>query len=984
MAQPNVKIYQESSASPVAVITAIQELLIVGPAYHIEDYAADKNNLLIGEYGVKDAACSTTTGSNVSRPLPGASVITIADPPNNSPGAILDSASVVAYIDTVYLEIGNTNRLDGTAETTAPDENIFYAAAGGYSFNANGVRPGDRLVITDTGGVGGTLIKTVKEVGGYNGSLLTENQLRTYSNLTLGGALTVPQNGSYRFRVERVLNDLLLDSNFVSVVGNTVTIKGGATVSVDIDGDGTIETPLLNYAQVYIQYRSLRQDLALVTQINDATQIESLVGLVDERNPMSVALQVAYANTTSTINFFCTTGDDLNGASDLATAHAAALAFIDSNDSIYCIVPLSRDITIAGLYRTAALALSAPDSAIYRIIIAAIDDLPTTSVVAATSAGTAELLAGDPISVFATADGDFLNAGLAKGDHLFMQNDIGPYTVDLSYDAKRVRLNETHAEAAGDANFFWFMRDNGANPHGGSITDHGLVELDGNAGNKVNVLDVTTLDADRIGQVMYLNEAVGLNTYVGYWLINSKTNGVLANIAVGADLTFYSRVRGPSGNGTSLTFNDPGANSPLSVSTGANAIVVTLAYAAGAVTSTAQEVKDAIEANAIANGLVSMTITGNPLALQVDSVGAKLTANGVYAFYIVVGGGNAFPGGAPAAPSYAGLVRSVKQSITAAGAVTWRRSFRQLLDVGGTFLSGLTPAIVGDNLETPIPAGAGNSDFTGSLSSWPIEKVLSDNRVKLDVKADIPVGSYLAIIDSTADFYRITRDLSPTLQVDAVNAATLPLASEQFIRVAPPSVTGVEGVVNALTGASSEQGGEYLAAAVGALISTLPVQQSLTRRPIAGITGLKFSNSYFTRGQIKDLAAGGNLLITQQPGGAPPTIFHQTTTSTTLLEGQELSMVRCKHYVLSTLRVTFDQLIADYNAIPSTASTLEDTMRAVLSSIKSDYLPKLGAPLADYGDIKINFLEGSLDTAELRGYLKFPAPLNVIVFRLVA
>jgi len=983
MALPNTEIYRQSASTVVNIVEAVQDLLIVGPAYHILDYVTDKASLLIGTYGVKDAASSATTGSNVSRPIPGANVITIADPPSNAAGAVLDSASVIAYLDTVYLEIGNTNRLDGTVTTAAPNEDLFSTAAGGFDFGVNGVRPGDRLVISDVGGLGSTLIVTIKEVGGYNGSTLNANQVRAYSNFVLGGELTIAQNGSYRFRVEKVLNDVVLDSNFVSIAGNAITIKGGATVSVDITGDGVVETPLINYSSVYIQYKSLRQDLAAVGQINDDSQIESLVGRVDERNPLAAALRIALANTTTTVNYFGLTGDDLNGQTDRSTAHQAALSAIESNDAIYCIVPLTRDISIVAIYRTSTLALSAPTSAVYRMIIASVDDLPTTSVVAAASAGTAELITGDPVHVFATATGNFVSAGVAVGDALFMANDLGPYTVDRIYDTNRLSLAETHAEAAGDNNFFWIMSTNGSNPNGGAVQSHGLVELDGNAGNKVNTIDTNTLDANRVGQVVYLDEPAGPNLSGGYWLITTKTNGVLANIAVGADLTFYSRILGPSGNGTSITFVDPGVASPLNIATGANAITVTLEYVGAAVVSTAQEVKDAIEANAAANLLVSMTITGNPNGIQATSGGPKLTANGVYAFYTVVGAGGAFAAGAPPAPSYNALVRSVRQSSTVAAAVTWRRGFRQILDLTATFASGLTPVIVGDNFETPTPAGPANSTFD-PVDSIPVNSILSDNRLQFDTYEDIPIATYLAIVSSPADHYRVSRDLTPTLQVDAINAATLGLATEQLVRTMPPRITGISNVVNALTGVSGEMGGEFLAVAIGALTAALPVQKSLTRQSISGIVGLKFSNSYFTRDLIKSLSTGGNMVVTQQQGGALPIISYQTTTNITTLELQELSMMRCYHYTMTTLKNTFDGLIAEYNAIPETLATLLDTMDATLASIQAAKLPKIGAPIVDYGNTSVSYLEGAADTAEFTGYIDFPAPLNRLVFRITA
>lgn len=73
-------------------------------------------------------------------------------------------------------------------------------------------------------------------------------------------------------------------------------------------------------------------------------------------------------------------------------------------------------------------------------------------------------------------------------------------------------------------------------------------------------------------------------------------------------LTATARVYGADGNSISIEYVDPGADGDLSVSVHRQAITVTLAYAEAAITSTAAEVKAAIEANSEANQLVTLAI----------------------------------------------------------------------------------------------------------------------------------------------------------------------------------------------------------------------------------------------------------------------------------------------------------------------------------------------------------------------------------------
>ena len=76
---------------------------------------------------------------------------------------------------------------------------------------------------------------------------------------------------------------------------------------------------------------------------------------------------------------------------------------------------------------------------------------------------------------------------------------------------------------------------------------------------------------------------------------------------VNADLKFTSKLSGATGNQVSISYVNPGVNNTISVTVTGAAIVVTLGYAGGVITSTGTQVKLAIEASAAANALVSVT-----------------------------------------------------------------------------------------------------------------------------------------------------------------------------------------------------------------------------------------------------------------------------------------------------------------------------------------------------------------------------------------
>lgn len=87
-------------------------------------------------------------------------------------------------------------------------------------------------------------------------------------------------------------------------------------------------------------------------------------------------------------------------------------------------------------------------------------------------------------------------------------------------------------------------------------------------------------------------------------------------------LTYTARAYGTEGNSITVAYTDPGGTTAaLAVSVARQAITVSLARAASAITSTAAEVKAAIEAHAIANQLVTIAIQTGDAGVADDGSG---------------------------------------------------------------------------------------------------------------------------------------------------------------------------------------------------------------------------------------------------------------------------------------------------------------------------------------------------------------------------
>ncbi len=100
---------------------------------------------------------------------------------------------------------------------------------------------------------------------------------------------------------------------------------------------------------------------------------------------------------------------------------------------------------------------------------------------------------------------------------------------------------------------------------------------------------------------------------------------VSATLAVGgANGVTFTAPPGVTGNSTTVTFVNPGANGTLGVVVSGSNITVNLGYAAGAVTSTATQVAAAIAASVPASALVTASATGVGSTLQAAAVSANL------------------------------------------------------------------------------------------------------------------------------------------------------------------------------------------------------------------------------------------------------------------------------------------------------------------------------------------------------------------------
>lgn len=433
--RPIVLVYQDFATVSTPVSLPSLNCLLVGPAYFIQDYATDKANLQVGTLG---SATTAPTGSASA-----GSTFSSAPLANVPAGAVVDNASVQVYLDSALAELA-----DGSDGAVTADQNTFTSASA--NFQTAGVQAGDRLVVSDldSGASTVTVAKTVLAVVSATQLTLTTNFATSGTDVT-GAAysgITLATSG-LKYRVERPLNDVkpTTSSGFVAATNH---VSSSAVVKVLVGASELVVTS----AKVYAQYRALRSDLSSLDSVTTETDILAKLGRIDERNPLATAAFVAVQNSNKKVQFLGVSGDNLNGGTDVLTAHTAARDAVAGRKDVYCIVPLTADLATLTMWKNHARALADPAVAKFRVVVGS-GTLPTTVQVfpaTATSTGTVEANDSSHRNLLDNT-ATFLTSGVRVGDNVVISATKYPVTAVLSEN--RLTVAATNSLATGSATY---------------------------------------------------------------------------------------------------------------------------------------------------------------------------------------------------------------------------------------------------------------------------------------------------------------------------------------------------------------------------------------------------------------------------------------------------------------------------------------------------------------------------------------------------
>lgn len=444
MAQrPLVLVYQEYATLTSTPSTPELECLIGGPCYWIKDYPEDKAAMLLatGTPAVNRTYGTANATAPYTPPAAGVLQFTLTEPPTNKAGAVLDGDSLRLWMDYVRVRMvqdGDTvnSVVMSVGTTVASTPTLTLSGLG--SFLDAAVQAGDLVVMTAAGGTTPTVVRVVRSV---TATVITfTSDMPTAPEFTAGVAI--------RWRVERVFNDQEVPATCaVKVAGtNNVRVYGGATV--DVDG---VAKDVCYCGFLYLSYRSLRTDLQTVGVINSVSEITTLLGTIDARNPLAVGAWVAKQNTPTWVKFFGIATDDLVGYTDMKD-------YLAAEEEIYAIVPLSQDIAVPVMFKTDLENMADPDYALtngvpqkFRSCIAAPGPLPTEqTMVDEAVVGKVETFAGTAPTTPSKIDvtgATFLTSLVVAGDTIRVSADTHGVPRDGDFTVVEV-LSETCAVVA--------------------------------------------------------------------------------------------------------------------------------------------------------------------------------------------------------------------------------------------------------------------------------------------------------------------------------------------------------------------------------------------------------------------------------------------------------------------------------------------------------------------------------------------------------
>jgi hypothetical protein len=355
--------------------------------------------------------------------------------------------------------------------------------------------------------------------------------------------------------------------------------------------------------------------------------------------------------------------------------------------------------------------------------------------------------------------------------------------------------------------------------------------------------------------------------------------------------------------------------------------------------------------------------------------------------------------------SPAGVSRLVTHPITNPGTGTTFSLANSALDDLYTIITVSTAdfseVIPGDIIQ--IPTDPETNTWT-TYDSWVVALVESTTRLRVvnegtdtsTLANELPHLTKRTVhtdrtVTAGSVYMKVVRNMTKSEQVTNLLSVAQGYASKRILLTYPSSVD-VDGLTDgSLTRTTStvpatadHQPGYYLSCCVGGQTAGQPSQQGFTNFPINGISRVYGSSDYFTEEQLTDLSNGGVYVFVQDTASGLPYTIHEVTTDVVSLETGEYMAVKNLDFISMTYLDTLRPFIGTWNINDHTIRTIKSSCESVGSTLRSRYVPKIGAPLISSTVDSVEQSDISDDRIEAYISVVQPMTLNVIGLHLVA
>lgn len=248
----------------------------------------------------------------------------------------------------------------------------------------------------------------------------------------------------------------------------------------------------------------------------------------------------------------------------------------------------------------------------------------------------------------------------------------------------------------------------------------------------------------------------------------------------------------------------------------------------------------------------------------------------------------------------------------------------------------------------------------------------------LGIKAGLTgEAGYIPEIETQVTKFNILRNLDNASKAKNIASISSTFKSNRIVHVMPCLVGITEdSVIKYLPS-------YYLAAAVGGCVAGFPVQQGLTNLTLAGIDSLKGSNFYFSKDDLNTMAEAGTMIFVQDTQSAAPYCRHELTTDMSVLEYRELLKVKNWDYLSYFYHDLVEPFIGQWNIIDDTLRVIRQTVISASENLKSQKLPRIGAPLVSYEIAELAQDKTTKDKIQLRMNIAIVDPNNYTDVHLV-